>query len=252
MPISKLTLVGAGPGNPDLITLRGVKRLAQADVVLYDALVHPDLLDYAPTTAQRIFVGKRRGRCEFSQQDINQLIVHHALHHGHVVRLKGGDPFVFGRGYEEIGYAQASGIPTEVVPGVSSSISVPALQGIPLTSRGLSESFWVVTGTTRFHALSDDIRKAVTSSATVIILMGMNHLSEIMHTYTEAGKAELPVTVIQNGTWEGEKIALGTVSTIAEAVRRQGIDNPAIIVAGKVVTLHPQWSMVNSHWCIGH
>jgi len=243
----KLTLVGAGPGSPDLITLRGVQRLSRADVVLYDALVHPDLLDYAPPAAQKVFVGKRRGRCEFSQPEINELIVHHALHHGHVVRLKGGDPFVFGRGYEEISYAEASGIPTEVVPGISSSVGVPALQGIPLTSRGLSESFWVVTGTTRHHSLSEDIRRAAASSATVVILMGMKHLAEIMDVYREAGKGELPVAVIQNGSREGEKLALGHVNTIAEEAARRGLDNPAIIVAGEVVTLHPEWASVIRH-----
>ncbi len=250
MSIPKLTLVGAGPGSPDLITLRGVQRLAQADVVLYDALVHPDLLAYAPPTARKIFVGKRRGRCEFSQHEINELIVHHALHHGHVVRLKGGDPFVFGRGFEELCYAEASGIPTEVVPGISSSIAVPELQGIPLTSRGHSESFWVVTGTTRHHALSDDIRKAAASSATVIILMGMKHLTEIMNIYREIGKGDLPVAIIQSGSWEGEKLALGSVATIVEEAVRKELENPAIIVVGEVVRLHPKWALVSSHWSV--
>jgi uroporphyrin-III C-methyltransferase len=220
--------------------------------VLYDALVHPDLLTYAPATAQKVFVGKRRGRCEFSQHEINELIVHHALHHGHVVRLKGGDPFVFGRGYEEISYAQASGIDTEVVPGLSSSVAVPALGGIPLTSRGLSESFWVLTGTTRHHALSDDIRQAAASSATVVILMGMKSLPEITSMYAGMGKGELPVAVIQHGSLAEEKTALGTVATIAEAVHRGGLDNPAIIIIGEVVRLHPQWAMVNSHWTLVH
>ncbi len=241
----RLTLVGAGPGNPELITLRGVKMLAQADVVLYDALVHPDLLAYAPPATQKVFVGKRRGRCEFSQPDINALIVHHALHHGHVVRLKGGDPFVFGRGYEEICYAREFGIATEVVPGISSSIAVPELQQIPLTCRGVSESFWVVTGTTRHHALPEDIRKAAQSSATVIILMGMKHLPEIMDIYRGLGKADVPVAVIQSGTWEGEKTALGNVSTIVEEVRQRSLENPAIIVVGEVVRLHPEWLLAS-------
>ncbi len=241
MTIPKLTLVGAGPGSPDLITLRGVQRLAQADVVLYDALVHPDLLGYAPAVARKVFVGKRRGRCEFSQPEINELVVHHALHHGHVVRLKGGDPFVFGRGYEEISYAQASGIDTEVVPGLSSSVAVPALGGIPLTSRGLSESFWVLTGTTRHHTLPDDIAKAAASSATVVILMGMNSLPAIMAVYAGLGRGELPIAVIQHGSLAEEKTALGTVATIGEAVRQGGLDNPAIIIVGEVVRLHPAW-----------
>ena len=151
-----LTLVGAGPGDPELITLKGVKALQQADVVLYDALVSTELLSYAPAHAQLVYVGKRRGRCEFAQSDLNQLIVDYALTYGHVVRLKGGDSFVFGRGYEEIGFAQEFGIQTSVIPGISSSISVPALAGIPLTCRGVSESFWVLTGTTKNHSLSND------------------------------------------------------------------------------------------------
>lgn len=237
----KLTLVGAGPGDPELISVKATKALAQADAVLYDALVHPGLLDYAPPTAVKVFVGKRRGHCEFSQQDINEMIVHHALHYGHVVRLKGGDPFVFGRGYEEMQYAQDSGIRTEVIPGISSSIAVPELQGIPLTCRGISESFWVVTGTTRHHALSEDISKAAQSSATVVILMGMKHLPTIMDIYTQLGKADLPVGIIQSGSCADEKVALGTVATIVQQVQAEGLQNPALIVVGEVVTLHPQW-----------
>jgi uroporphyrin-III C-methyltransferase len=139
-----------------------------------------------------------------------------------------------------------------VVPGLSSSVAVPALGGIPLTCRGLSESFWVLTGTTRHHALSDDIRQAAASSATVVILMGMKSLAEIMAIFTGMGKGELPVAVIQHGSLAGEKTALGTVATIAEAVHRGGLDNPAIIVAGEVVRLHPQWERVNSRLSLVH
>ena len=236
--ISKLTLVGAGPGDPELITLKAIKALQNANVVLYDALVSTELLDYAPNHALKIFVGKRRGRCEFAQPEINQLIVNYAFSHGHVVRLKGGDPFVFGRGFEEISFAQSFGIETAIIPGISSSYAVPALAGIPLTTRGLSESFWVLTGTTRNHSLSEDIEKAAQSTATIIILMGMKHLTEITKIFINVGKANTPVAIIQNGSTPQEKIGLGTVATITQVAEENQLDNPAIIVIGEVVRLH--------------
>ena len=238
---SKLTLVGAGPGDPELITLKAVKALQDADVVLYDALVDTQLLDHAPDHALKVYVGKRRGRCEFAQTDINQLIVNYAFSHGHVVRLKGGDPFVFGRGFEEISFAQDFGIETSVIPGISSSYAVPALAGIPLTTRGLSESFWVLTGTTKNHTLSTDIEKAAQTTATIVILMGMKHLNDIAQTFINVGKADTPVAIIQNGSTPQEKIGLSTVSNMAQVAQENQLDNPAIIVIGEVVRLHRQF-----------
>ncbi len=244
LTLPSLTLVGAGPGDPELITVKGIRALERADVVLYDALVHPDLLNYAPADAKRVFVGKRRGRCEFAQADINHLIVRYAHEFGHVVRLKGGDPFVFGRGFEELAFAQNAGVGVSVVPGLSSSYAVPALAGIPLTSRGASESFWVLTGTTKDHQLSDDIAKASQTNATLVILMGMKHLPIIVETLTNSGRADTPVAIIQNGTLDSERVATGVVSTIQAEVERLELDNPAIIVIGEVVrlanTLKPQ------------
>jgi uroporphyrin-III C-methyltransferase len=231
----RLTLVGAGPGDPDLITLKGVKALQDADVVLYDALVHPFLLSYAPTHAQLIFVGKRAGNHSVIQDEINSLIVQHALHSGHVVRLKGGDPFIFGRGIEEIEYAATFGIPSAVVPGISSSISVPELQMIPLTKRGVADSFWVVTGNTAAGETSSDLQIAATSSATVVILMGINKLHEVMTVFKSVGKQDTPVAIIQNGSLENERMIKGTVSTIEAMARAEGYAAPAIIVVGKVV-----------------
>ena len=163
----QVTLVGAGPGDPDLLTLKAVKALAKANVVLYDALANDEILAYAPKESIKIFVGKRIGNHAYSQDQINQLIVDNALTYGHVVRLKGGDPFIFGRGSEEIEYAESFGIPTFIVPGISSAVAVPASQGISLTKRGTSESFWVITGTTSDRNLSNDVRLAAQSSATV-------------------------------------------------------------------------------------
>ncbi len=253
MKQAKLTLVGAGPGDPDLITVKGVRALAEADVVLYDALAHPDILNYAPGRAIKIFVGKKVGVCQFAQEDINKLIVEHALAHGHVVRLKGGDPFIFGRGHEEILYAQQYNIVTEVIPGISSSIAVPELQGIPLTRRGINESFWVVTGTTRNHELSEDVYTAAKSSATIVILMGMTKLKDICHIFSQEGKSSMPVAIIQQGTWKDERIALGRVNNIQSVVEAHGLSSPAIIVIGEVVSLHPAFLSVNAqhHYYVG-
>jgi len=239
MTTPKLTLVGAGPGDPDLITLKGIKALQEADVILYDALANDSLLGYAKPDTPTIFVGKRRGSCAFSQGEINQLIVENAFKYGHVVRLKGGDPFVFGRGYEEIEFARAFNMEVAVVPGISSAIAVPEMQLIPLTARGVNESFWVTTGTNKNGEVSKDMLLAAQSSATVVILMAMSKLEEIMALFSEAGKHNTPVAIIQNGTTEKEKIVLGTVNDIAAMAKTQGLDNPAIVIVGEVVALHP-------------
>lgn len=231
----KVTLVGAGPGDPDLLTLKGVKALAEANVVLYDALANEEIMNHAPKNAIKIFVGKRIGAHEYSQDQINQLIVDNAFTYGHVVRLKGGDPFIFGRGSEEIEYAESFGIPTFVVPGISSAIAVPAYQGISLTKRGTSESFWVITGTTSDRNLSDDVALAAQSSATVVILMGMSKLAQIVALFQKECKGEIPVAIIQNGTTSQEKIGVGTINTIQDVVAENRLSSPAIIVIGEVV-----------------
>lgn len=237
----KLTLVGAGPGDAELITLKGIKALQNADVVLYDALINEDLLTYAPENCPKVFVGKKFGNHYLNQQEINALIVEYAFKYGNVVRLKGGDSFVFGRGKEEIEYVESYGIETQWIPGLSSSVSVPALQGIPMTHRGLSESFWVMTGTTQSHQLSNDIRLAVQSTATIVILMGMNKLAEIVTIFQEFNRGETPIAIIQNGSLAQEKIAVGTIDTIIEEVENQGLSSPAIIVIGETVKLGKAW-----------
>ncbi|MCK8522285.1 uroporphyrinogen-III C-methyltransferase [Aquimarina sp. D1M17] len=230
----KLTVVGAGPGDPDLITLKAIKALESADVVLYDALINEDLLAYAPE-AEKIFVGKRKGCYAYRQEQINDLIVARAKSHGHVVRLKGGDPFIFGRGAEEIDYAREQAIETQMVPGISSALAVPAYQGIPLTKRGASESFWVITGTTKSHKLSQDVCLAAKSNATVVILMGMSKLSEIVSIFAAENKSNVPVAIIQNGTTRNEQFGFGTIDTIEQVVLEKKLSSPAIIVIGEVV-----------------
>lgn len=230
----KLTVVGAGPGDPELITIKAVNTLKTAKVVLYDALINRELLEYAPQ-AEHVFVGKRKDQHRYSQDEINELIVKFALERGPVVRLKGGDPFIFGRGSEEINYARKHGLETAVVSGITSSVAVPSNVGIPLTQRGTSESFWVITGTTTQRKLSEDVKLAAQSTATVVILMGMGKLGEIVEVFSKYGKQETPVGIIQNGTTINEKSGFGTIKTIEKVVSERKLTAPAIIVIGEVV-----------------
>lgn len=241
MKSSKLILVGAGPGDPDLISVKGAKALAKADVILYDTLSHPALLDYASSKAEKIYVGKRAGSSQNSQEKINNLIVEKALQNKWVVRLKGGDPFVFGRGYEELTFARSHNIPVEVVPGISSCTAIGELQQIPLTKRGINESFWVTTGVTRNGGVSNDIELAARTTATIAILMGMTNLPKIVDIFRKNGKSTTPVAVIQQGSLPEEKIALGTIDTITEEVEKNKLTNPALILIGEVVRLHPDF-----------
>ena len=236
-----ISLVGAGPGDPELITLKALRTLIKADAVLYDALANDELLAYAPPGAVKKFVGKRMGCHAFSQKEINTLLIEYALSYGHVVRLKGGDPFVFGRAHEEMEAARRAGIKLNVIPGVSSAIAVPASQMIPLTCRGINESFWVTTGTTMSGDISKDIYLAAQSSATVIILMAMSKIETIMDIFARYGKRQTPVAIIQNGTTPKEKIVIGTVENIFFKSLFEGIQNPAVIMVGEVVALHPSF-----------
>jgi uroporphyrin-III C-methyltransferase len=235
----KITLVGAGPGDAELITLKAIKALNIADVVLYDALVNEELLAYAPESAVKVYVGKRSGDHTYSQETVNKLMVDYAINYGHVVRLKGGDPFVFGRGFEELEYAAVHNIPASVIPGISSSIGVPGLQHIPVTHRGLSESFWVVTGTTADGKISNDLREAARTKATVVVLMGIHKLAEITEIFKAEGKHNLPAAVIQNGSTSNEKVAIGVVDNIVELIKEKSITSPALLIFGEVVSLHP-------------
>ena len=234
LKIPKLTVVGAGPGDVDLFTLKGVKALQSADVVLYDALINKKLLNYTDN-AELIFVGKRKGCYAYQQEQINDLIINRAKSYGHVVRLKGGDPFIFGRGAEEMTIAASAGLEVAMVPGISSPLAVPAYQNIPLTKRKSSESFWVITGTTRAHKLSDDVKLAAQSSATVVILMGMSKLAEITALFQKNGKKDTPVAIIQSGTMPEERVGIGTIGTIKATADELELTNPSIIVIGEVV-----------------
>jgi len=238
---ARVTLVGAGPGSSDLVTVRGLHALKRADVVLYDALTDADLLTEAPRHIPKMYVGKRCGKHSFGQDEINALIVENAFRYGHVVRLKGGDPFVFGRGMEEVEYVESFGIPVEVAPGVSSAISVPASQGISITKRGVSNSFWVLTATTKEGGLSRDFQWAAQSSATLVILMGVRKLVDIAKEIGRYREGYTPLAIVQNGTLPNENCITGTLNDAVHMSSELDLSCPGIIIVGDVVADHPSF-----------
>ncbi len=235
----KVTLIGAGPGSHDLITIRGLRALQASKAVLYDALVSPQLLNEIDTSIKKIYVGKRCDRHSRTQDEINRLLIQTAFQYGPVARLKGGDPLVFGRASEEINYVESFGIPVTVVPGVSSAIAVPASQGIPMTSRGISSSFWVMTATKRDGSFSNDLEHAARSSATMVILMGVRKLREIAIEVSKYRGSHTPIALIQNGTMANEKCAIATLDTMVSSPPSITTSEPGIIVIGNVVAEHP-------------
>ena len=239
--VGRVVLVGAGPGDPELITVRGLGWLRRAEVVVHDQLVSPALVDEAPPTALRIFAGKAGGRHCVAQSAINALLIHHAEAGRLVVRLKGGDPFVFGRGGEEVLACLRAGIPVEVVPGVSSAVAVPAAAGIPVSHRGLGSSFAVVTGheDPGKREASVDWTRLATAVDTLVILMGVSTLPTIATSLIAAGRdAGTPAAVIEQGTTAGQRTATGTLGDIAS--RATHLRPPAVIVIGAVASLHAE------------
>jgi uroporphyrin-III C-methyltransferase len=243
----KLSIVGAGPGDPDLITLKAIKVLQTADVLLYDALIADSLLEYVPSHCLKIYVGKRSGKHSYIQSTINKMIVDFAFGYGHVVRLKGGDPFVFGRGFEEVEAAANHQIPCQVVPGVSSAMAVPAMQGIPLTHRGLSNSFQVITATDKNGDINPELALAAQSNGTLVVLMGYQKLGEIVSTFKSIHRFELPVAVIENGTTAKEKIITGRVYDIEDKLTTHQLTGPVLLIFGEVVSLHEQFNSAYHH-----
>lgn len=233
----KLYLVGAGPGDPELLTLKAVRALAQCDVVLYDRLIGPEILKHAPAQAELIYVGKHEGEQAATQQFIFELIEKYAKEGKTVVRLKGGDPFVFGRGAEEWKVAAAHGMDVEVVPGITSAVSLPGLAGIPLTYRRMSQSFAVITGHCR-HGVEPDWKQYVRID-TLVILMGAKNRRLIAQSLIEAGRAkDEPVAFIERGTHPDEKIIESVLSKVAAG--EVEVRSPAVFVIGHVVKLREQ------------
>lgn len=228
-------LVGAGPGDPDLITRKGLRLIQQADVIIYDRLIPMQLLDEAHPGAEKIDAGKAPTKHRLSQDEINQTIIEKAHQGKMVVRLKGGDPFVFGRGGEEAIACYEAGIPVEIVPGVTSAIAVPAYAGIPVTHRHVSKGFIVITG----HEPSLNYRALVETECTLVLLMGVKNLSVILRELYCAGLApNTPAAIIQEGTLPQQRVVVGTVDSLPSL--SQDIQSPAITVIGDVVKLREQ------------
>ena len=238
-------LVGAGPGDPDLLTIKGRRLLACADTVVYDALVDPRLLDVCRPSSTRVYVGKRAGCHARSQDAINAILVDEARAGRIVVRLKGGDPFVFGRGSEEAEALVAAGLRFEVVPGVSAGVAVPAYAGIPLTHRAIAGEVVFVTGHDSAESAAPvDWARYAASNATLVVFMGLEHLGEIAARLLEHGRsADCPVAVIASGTTAEQRTVVAPLSTIAAATADAGLTAPALIVVGEVVALRErlQW-----------
>jgi uroporphyrin-III C-methyltransferase/precorrin-2 dehydrogenase/sirohydrochlorin ferrochelatase len=235
----KAYLVGAGPGDPELLTIKGRRLLACADTVVYDALVDPRLLELCPPSATRLYVGKRSGCHSRSQDEINALLVNEATAGRVVVRLKGGDPFIFGRGGEEAEALVQAGIAYEVVPGVTAGIAVPAYAGIPLTHRGVTGEVVFLTGHESETTQSPvDWTRYAHSSATLVIFMGLDNLGAIATRLLDLGRdAECPVAVIENGTTHTQRTIVAPLAAIAGEAAAAGLQPPALIVVGEVVRL---------------
>ena len=230
-------LVGAGPGDPDLITVRGLNVLRRAGVVLYDALANDALLGYTPDGAELIYVGKRAGRHALRQEEINELLRQKAHQHAVVVRLKGGDPFVFGRGGEEVEYLRRHRVPVEVVPGISSALAGPAAAGIPVTHRELSRSVVVVTGHTTDGGDAPNWA-ALAQIDTVVVLMGVGNAAQIAERLMAAGKPpETPAAAVQSATLPDQRQVVATLGTLAQAIDTAGLGTPAVLVVGAVAAL---------------
>ncbi len=233
----KVYLVGAGPGDPELITVRGLRVLREAQVVIYDRLVHPRLVAEAPPHAERVFVGKHTPGHHLSQEEINQLLIDRAQMGLCVVRLKGGDPFVFGRGGEEVEALRAAGVPYEVIPGVTAAVAVPAAVGIPVTHRAYASAFAVVTGH-ESDGPTDLDWGALVRVPTLVVLMGLRRLRQITARLVAHGAdPDTPAAVIASGTLPQQRVVVGTLRTIETFVHQAELAPPATLVVGRVVKL---------------
>ncbi|MFK2826749.1 uroporphyrinogen-III C-methyltransferase [Bacillus sp. B190/17] len=243
--MAKVWLVGAGPGDPDLITVKGLKAIKEADVILYDRLIGAELLEYAKPEAELIFCGKLPDHHHLQQETINYLLVKHAKQGKNVVRLKGGDPFVFGRGGEEAVFLAEHGVPFEIIPGITSGIAAPAYAGIPVTHRDHSASFAIVTGHRR-EGENEELKWSALANGidTIAIYMGVKNLPYIQEKLMTHGKSpQTPAALIHWGTTKEQRTVTGTLGTIGDVARKEGITNPSMIIIGEVVQMREkiQW-----------
>ena len=238
--MTRVYLTGAGPGDIELLTLKAHRVIKQADVIIYDRLANPEILEMAKDGCQFVYVGKEDGRHTLPQDEINEVIYQNALRHKVVVRLKGGDPFVFGRGGEEGAYLQERGVSFEIIPGITSAISVPAYAGIPVTHRGVAVSFRVVTGHESPNKEVSQIPwENFKTDDTIIFLMGLHNLSKIAAKLIEIGKPkDYPCAVISKGSTKEQSVVTGTLENIVQ--KAKGVPTPALIIVGQVVKLRDQ------------
>jgi uroporphyrin-III C-methyltransferase len=243
--LPKVYLTGAGPGDVELLTLKAVKAIQNADILIYDRLVNPEILELAKKECELIYVGKEDKKHTLPQEDINELIYQASLKYENVVRLKGGDPFVFGRGAEEALYLKQKGIKFEIIPGITSAIAVPAYAGIPVTHRGLTTSFRVVTGHENPKKKISQIEwETFLNDETIIFLMGYHNIEIISSKLLSLGKRkDYPCAVISKGTTTEQKVVVGTLEDIVE--KSKDLPTPVMIVIGEVVNLREQINWFN-------
>ncbi len=238
--MGKVYLVGAGPGDPGLMTVRGLELLRRAEVVVFDSLVGKEVLREAPATAEMLDVGKRGGRHKAEQEEINELLLEKAMQGRTVVRLKGGDPFLFGRGGEEAEHLRRHGVEVHVVPGISASLAVPALAGVPVTHRALSSSVTIITGHEGEHKEEEwlDWAALAKGGGTLVIMMGMSNLGRNMGRLIAGGvREDTPMMIVQDGSSPGQRVLITSVAKAEGDSRREGMGSPAVIVIGNVVAL---------------
>ena len=244
LPAGEVYLVGAGPGDPELLTFKALRLMQQADVVMYDALVSKEIMELCRRDADLIFVGKHRDNHTVEQQDINQMLIDHAKKGRRVVRLKGGDPFVFGRGGEELQSLKEHGIAFQVVPGITAASACSTYAGIPLTHRDFAQSVIFVTGQQKNRSTELDYSQLVGNDQTIVFYMGLHNLANICQKLIAAGKAsETPAAIVSRGTCADQRVLIGTLSTLVEQQESAALPAPSLIIVGEVVSLQDQL-----HW----
>ena len=245
-PIGEVYIVGAGPGDPELLTFKALRLMQQADIVYYDALVSPQVLDLCRRDADKVFVGKKRSNHAVAQLGINELLVNSAKEGRRVVRLKGGDPFIFGRGGEEIESLRAHGVPYQVVPGITAANAAASYAGIPLTHRDHSQSVRFVTGFLKAGAPNSNFKSFLNTDETVVFYMGLHSLARLTEGLIEAGRnADTPIAIISNASMPNQQVLTGTLATIVAQQEKAQLPTPALLIMGDVVALHHDLAWYN-------
>lgn len=246
--VGEVYIVGAGPGDPELLTFKALRLMQQADIVYYDALVSPQVLDLCRRDADKVFVGKKRSNHTVAQLGINELLVNSAKKGRRVVRLKGGDPFIFGRGGEEIESLRAHGIPYQVVPGITAANAAASYAGIPLTHRDHSQSVRFVTGFLKAGSPNSNFKSFLDTDETVVFYMGLHSLARLTEGLVEAGRsAETPIAIVSNASMPNQQVLTGTLATIVAQQAQAQLPTPALLIMGNVVSLHDDLSWYNQH-----